>query len=239
MSNLLLTKHGVLKIADFGMARQRAGWMTPQPVTIWYRSPELLLGSQSYSFSVDLWSTGCVIAELVTSQPLLPGRDEKEEMDLIVSLLGSPSETTWPGFKKLPWASKYTATVTSQRREGLRGMFQAESAGLVDLLVELLSYNPDSRISAREALAHKYFREAPAGKCSCNSFAATRKANILAQEPSLLPTFPEVRNDNDLQMSTSLSTKRESFPFEKRHTSPRGRPSKLMKTTHSGGDPRR
>lgn len=163
MSNLLLTCHGILKIADFGMAREQAGWMTPQPVTIWYRSPELLFGSQSYSFPVDMWSSGCIVAELITSQPLIPGSNEKEEMDLIVDLLGPPSETTWPQYKRLPWASKYLARHPAKRRETLRTMFQTERAGLVDLLSSLLVYNPESRLTAKEALKHKYFTESPAG----------------------------------------------------------------------------
>lgn len=165
MSNLLLTRHGCLKIADFGMAREKAGWMTPQPVTIWYRCPELLFGSQSYSYPVDLWSAGCIIAELITSHPLLPGSNEKEEMDLIVSMIGLPSETRWPGYKKLPWASKYTIVQPGQlRREGLRDMFQAEKPGLIDILCSLLVYDPVARLTAKEALNHRYFEESPARK---------------------------------------------------------------------------
>lgn len=162
MSNLLLTRWGVLKIADFGMAREIAGWMTPQPVTIWYRPPELLFGSQSYSYTVDLWSAGCIIAELVTSQPLLPGSNEKEEMDLIVELLGPPSETTWPNFRRLPWANKYI-TAPTRRKELLKDRFQLEKPGLVEILCSLLRYNPASRLTAKEVLSHKYFvRESPA-----------------------------------------------------------------------------
>lgn len=168
MSNLLLTRHGTLKIADFGMAREKAGWMTPQPVTIWYRAPELLFGSQRYSFPVDLWSAGCIVAELITSQPLLPGANEREEMDLIVALIGLPSETTWPGFKRLPWANKYAVPENikqqQRRREGLKAMFQAEKQGLVEILTDLIMYNPEARLTAREALDHRYFREAPAGE---------------------------------------------------------------------------
>ncbi|CCG83054.1 Serine/threonine protein kinase Ppk235 / FY16936)) [Taphrina deformans PYCC 5710] len=165
MSNLLLTKTGILKIADFGMAREKAGWMTPQPVTIWYRSPELLFGAQTYSYSVDLWSAGCIMAELITSQPLLPGSNEKQEMDLIVSLLGPPSETTWPGYKRLPWAHNYSAPDPGivRKREGLKAMFQAEKSGLVDILIKLVQYNPESRPSAKEALNHRYFYESPPG----------------------------------------------------------------------------
>lgn len=167
MSNLLLTRHGCLKIADFGMAREKGGWMTPQPVTIWYRSPELLFGAQAYSYPVDMWSAGCVIAELITSQPLLPGADQKQEMDMIVSLIGPPSETCWPGFKRLPWAAKYNSPVTNngrKAREGLRTMFQAEKPGLIDLLSMLLIYDPQARLSAKNALSHKYFVESPARK---------------------------------------------------------------------------
>lgn len=165
MSNLLLTRYGILKIADFGMAREAAGWMTPQPVTIWYRPPELLFGTQTYDYSVDMWSAGCVVAELITSHPLLPGMDEQEEMDLIVELIGPPSEVSWPRFRRLPWANKYNSSRPSRRKESLKDRFQAEKPGLIDLLAALITYNPDKRLTAKEALSHKYFtRESPAGK---------------------------------------------------------------------------
>jgi cyclin-dependent kinase 10 len=198
MSNLLLNQAGILKIADFGMAREEAGDMTPQVVTIWYRAPELLLGSRHYDFAVDLWSAGCVLAELVTSQPLLPGKDESEEMNLICGLIGVPSETTWAGFRRLPWASKYQPPSQQilRGKEDLPTRFKDERPGLIQLLTSLLQYNPDKRLTMREALKHRYFEEAPP-----------------PQNPGLLPTFREARNEVSLPASRRPA-KRESLLFD-------------------------
>ncbi|KTW25868.1 hypothetical protein T552_03142 [Pneumocystis carinii B80] len=136
MSNLLLNAKGILKIADFGMAREyRDNGMTPRVVTIWYRSPELLFGKKNYTSSVDLWSVGCILGELMTSAPLFPGKDEAEQ--------------------------KFSNQTTTTK----------------DLINCLLTYNPEKRILAKAALNHEYFQESPQ-----------------AQDPSLLPTFPEIRN---------------------------------------------
>ncbi|ORY77037.1 putative CDK10, cyclin-dependent kinase 10 [Protomyces lactucae-debilis] len=198
MSNLLLNRSGILKLADFGMAREEAGDMTPQVVTLWYRAPEILLGSRQYDLSVDLWSAGCVLAELVTSQPLLPGKDESGEMNLICGLIGAPSETTWSGFRLLPWASKYQppSQAILRTKEDLPTRFKGERPGLVRLLSELLQYNPRKRLTAYEVLEHRYFKEAPA-----------------AQDPGLLPTFKEARNE--VTLSAPLrQAKRESLLFD-------------------------
>jgi cyclin-dependent kinase 10 len=126
MSNLLLTSTGLLKIgntyffyakralyssynfiADFGLARTLSlpgKPMTPNVVTLWYRAPEVLFGDSNYTTSIDLWSAGCIMGELMQHKPLLPGNTEQAQLDLIVKLLGSPNDTIWPGFNKLPSA---------------------------------------------------------------------------------------------------------------------------------------
>jgi serine/threonine protein kinase len=106
-SNLLYSGCGVLKLADFGLARivgrRRA---TPAVVTLWYRSPELLLGEDAYGTAIDMWSAGCVIAELLTGTSLLPGRTEADQLSLIAGLIGSPSVRIWPGVVCLPMAQR-------------------------------------------------------------------------------------------------------------------------------------
>lgn len=127
MSNLLLTSSGLLKIgksnmrvkegisltkslnliADFGLARTLSlpgKPMTPNVVTLWYRAPEVLFGDSNYTTSIDLWSAGCIMGELMQHKPLLPGNTEQAQLDMIVKLLGSPNDTIWPGFSKLPSA---------------------------------------------------------------------------------------------------------------------------------------
>lgn len=91
VSNLLLTDHGCIKIADFGLARlfSRTEWkMSPNVVTLWYRAPELLFGCTAYTTAIDMWSAGCILGELLLHKPLLPGRTEVQQIELIVELLG-------------------------------------------------------------------------------------------------------------------------------------------------------
>jgi cyclin-dependent kinase 10 len=107
MSNLLLTSHGLLKIADFGLARTLSlpgKPMTPNVVTLWYRAPEVLFGEVNYTTAVDLWSAGCIMGELMQHRALLPGNTEQAQLDLIIKLLGTPTEEIWPGFRHLPAA---------------------------------------------------------------------------------------------------------------------------------------
>ncbi|KAI8971470.1 kinase-like domain-containing protein, partial [Mycotypha africana] len=106
-SNLLLNNRGEVKVADFGLARKYGsplGNMTQLVVTLWYRAPELLLGAKEYTTAIDMWSVGCIFAELLNNEPLLPGRSEIDQLDKIFKLLGTPTEEIWPGFSELPHA---------------------------------------------------------------------------------------------------------------------------------------
>jgi len=93
-SNLLYSNDGVLKICDFGLARKFANPLKPYTnlvVTLWYRAPELLLGTEIYSQAIDIWSVGCILAELFGRQPLFPGEDFLDQVQRIISVLGTPS----------------------------------------------------------------------------------------------------------------------------------------------------
>lgn len=98
--NLLISKDNILKIADFGLARASGipvkGY-TYEVVTLWYRPPDVLLGSQKYSDSIDIWSVGCIFGEMVNLRPLFPGQKEEDELMRIFKVFGTPNETTWPG----------------------------------------------------------------------------------------------------------------------------------------------
>lgn len=104
-SNLLLSADGYLKIADFGLARtcgENGRQYTNKVITRWYRPPELLLGANEYGPAVDMWSVGCLLAELLLRTPLFPGSSETDQLDRILKLLGSPSGDTWPAYERLP-----------------------------------------------------------------------------------------------------------------------------------------
>ncbi|XP_066438541.1 cyclin-dependent kinase 10 isoform X2 [Eleutherodactylus coqui] len=178
VSNLLMTDKGCVKIADFGLARAYsvpAKQMTPKVVTLWYRAPELLLGSTTQTTAIDMWAVGCILAELLAHKPLLPGTSEIQQIDLIIQLLGTPNETIWPGFSKLPLVGQYT--VRKQPYNNLKHKFPWLSEAGLRLLNFLFMYDPKKRATAEDSLASSYFKEKP-----------------LPCEPQLMPTFPHHRN---------------------------------------------
>ncbi|PHZ16483.1 cell division protein kinase 10 [Rhizopus microsporus ATCC 52813] len=165
MSNLLLTSSGILKIADFGLARTfslPSKPMTPNVVTLWYRAPEVLLGDTHYTPAIDLWSAGCIMGELMQHKPLLPGNTDQEQLDYIIKLLGTPSETIWPGFNKLPGTK--LLKFQNQTFDSIKSVFPRFSENTQGLLAGLLTYNPKARLTVRQALNHPYFQESPRGK---------------------------------------------------------------------------
>ncbi|MCD9560418.1 Cell division control protein 2 A [Datura stramonium] len=121
--NLLIDRRtNALKLADFGLARAfgiPVRTFTHEVVTLWYRAPEILLGSRHYSTPVDVWSVGCIFAEMVNQRPLFPGDSEIDELFKIFRVMGTPNEDTWPGVTSLPdyksafpkWPAKDLATI--------------------------------------------------------------------------------------------------------------------------------
>ncbi|KAF2194036.1 Pkinase-domain-containing protein [Zopfia rhizophila CBS 207.26] len=155
--NLLIDKEGNLKLADFGLARAFGVPLrtyTHEVVTLWYRAPEILLGGRQYSTGVDMWSVGCIFAEMCTRKPLFPGDSEIDEIFKIFRILGTPTEQDWPGVTSFPdfkpsfpkWNRTDVATVVTT----------LDDLGL-DLLDALLVYDPAGRISAKQAVQHPYF----------------------------------------------------------------------------------
>ncbi|KAG0531450.1 hypothetical protein BDA96_04G023800 [Sorghum bicolor] len=152
-------RNNILKLADFGLARAfgiPVRTFTHEVVTLWYRAPEILLGARHYSTPVDVWSVGCIFAEMVNQKPLFPGDSEIDELFKIFRILGTPTEGTWPGVATLPdykstfpkWPSMDLATVVPT----------LEPAG-IDLLSKMVRLDPSKRITARAALEHEYFRD--------------------------------------------------------------------------------
>uniref|UniRef100_A0A665X5C8 cyclin-dependent kinase n=1 Tax=Echeneis naucrates TaxID=173247 RepID=A0A665X5C8_ECHNA len=187
-SNLLLSHKGILKIGDFGLAREYGSPLkpyTPVVVTLWYRSPELLLGAKEYSTAVDMWSVGCIFGELLTQKPLFPGKSEIDQINKIFKDLGSPSEKIWPGYSELPAVKKMT--FTEYPYNNLRKRFGAllSDQGF-DLMNKFLTYCPSKRIVSDDALKHEYFRETP-----------------LPIDPSMFPTWPAKSEQQRVKRGTS------------------------------------
>eukprot|EP01104_Vermistella_antarctica_P010524 TRINITY_DN2817_c0_g1_i1.p1 TRINITY_DN2817_c0_g1~~TRINITY_DN2817_c0_g1_i1.p1 ORF type:complete len:343 (-),score=59.47 TRINITY_DN2817_c0_g1_i1:137-1165(-) len=160
-NNLLIGTDGKLKITDFGLARPCGSpnrLFTHQVVTRWYRAPELLFGARTYTTAVDMWAVGCIFAELMLRTAYLPGESDLDQLGKMFAALGTPTEEIWPGVTSLPDYVEYDVTPAP----GFSQLFTAASEGALDLLSRLLVYNPLNRISAEDALKHRYFtKEAP------------------------------------------------------------------------------
>ncbi|XP_074332939.1 putative serine/threonine-protein kinase At1g09600 isoform X1 [Apium graveolens] len=161
-SNLLIDNNGILKIGDFGLATffqpDKKQHLTSRVVTLWYRAPELLLGATSYGAAIDMWSVGCILAELFVGKPIMPGRTEVEQMHKIFKLCGSPSEEYWKK-TKLPHATSFKPQQPYKRR--IAETFKDLPSSALELVDVLLSVEPEQRTSASSALKSKFFTTAP------------------------------------------------------------------------------
>ncbi|KAJ9394182.1 hypothetical protein DTO282F9_8899 [Paecilomyces variotii] len=159
--NLLINKMGQLKLADFGLARAfgiPVNTFSNEVVTLWYRAPDVLLGSRTYNTSIDIWSAGCIMAEMYTGRPLFPGTTNEDQLQKIFRLMGTPSERTWPGISQFP---EYKPNWHVYATQDLRLILpQVDQLGL-DLLNRMLQLRPEMRISAAEALRHPWFNDLP------------------------------------------------------------------------------
>eukprot|EP00040_Diaphanoeca_grandis_P039406 m.258965 g.258965 ORF g.258965 m.258965 type:complete len:735 (-) comp37392_c0_seq1:155-2359(-) len=161
-SNILMSHKGILKIADFGLAREYGSPLknyTQLVVTRWYRPPELLLGAQTYSTAVDMWSVGCIFAEVLTQKALFPGTSDINQIKIIFKLLGTPSEAIWKGFNDLPIVKKVNFQQFPYSELLKKFSFLTQNG--YDLLESMLRYDPEKRARAIDSLSHKYFLESP------------------------------------------------------------------------------
>ncbi|KAF9208412.1 Cyclin-dependent kinase catalytic subunit [Haplosporangium sp. Z 27] len=147
--NLLINKGGRLKLADFGLARAFGiplRTYTHEVVTLWYRAPEILLGSRHYSTAVDMWSVGCIFAEMITRKPLFPGDSEIDELFKIFRLRGTPNEEIWPGVSAhKDWKQEFP----QWSRKPLESVLPQLDKDGIDLLSQMMEYDPARRISAK------------------------------------------------------------------------------------------
>lgn len=163
-SNLLLNTTCDLKICDFGLARiadpgrDHTGFLTEYVATRWYRAPEIMLNSRGYTKAIDMWSVGCIFAEMLSNRPIFPGKHYLDQLNHILNILGSPTpqdlqciinEKARNYLQALP----YKPTVPWSR------LFPKAGPKALDVLEKMLTFNPNKRITVDEALAHPYLEQ--------------------------------------------------------------------------------
>lgn len=156
LQNLLVNKDGTIKLADFGLARNvslplRA--YTKEVVTLWYRAPEILLGSELYGPSIDIWSLGCIFFEMLTKMVLFPGDSEIDQLFKIFQILGTPDKTQWAEISELP---HYKVDFPRWQRRDIKSLARVSEFG-ANLLEKMITLDPFKRISALDAMKENYF----------------------------------------------------------------------------------
>ena len=188
--NLLIDTKGNIKLADFGLARSISlpiRTYTHEVVTLWYRAPEILMGSRLYGPAVDIWSIGCIFVEMATKRALFPGDSEIDQLFRIFRTLGTPNESVWPGVSRFP---DFKSTFPQWQKQDINKILAGScmDADAIDLLMvsfcqsladqlqsllcrrcstsvsfllfqKMLTYDPSHRISAKKSLSHKYFKD--------------------------------------------------------------------------------
>uniref|UniRef100_A0A3B3ZFV9 cyclin-dependent kinase n=1 Tax=Periophthalmus magnuspinnatus TaxID=409849 RepID=A0A3B3ZFV9_9GOBI len=183
--NLLINDKGELKLADFGLARAKSiptKTYSNEVVTLWYRPPDILLGSTDYSTHIDMWGVGCIFYEMATGRPLFPGSTVEEELHFIFKLLGTPTEQSWPGISANEEFVAYN--YPQYRGERLSNHTPRYQTG-VDLLSKFLQFEGKKRVSADEAMNHPYFS------------ALGRKVLTLPDTTSIF-SIPEIQLEREL-----------------------------------------
>ncbi|XP_047988842.1 mitogen-activated protein kinase 1 isoform X2 [Leguminivora glycinivorella] len=163
-SNLLLNTTCDLKICDFGLARvadpdhDHTGFLTEYVATRWYRAPEIMLNSKGYTKSIDIWSVGCILAEMLSNRPIFPGKHYLDQLNHILGVLGSPSQEDLDCIINEK-ARGYLESLPFKPRVPWVELFPGADARALDLLHRMLTFNPHRRITVEEALAHPYLEQ--------------------------------------------------------------------------------
>jgi len=163
-SNLLLNTTCDLKICDFGLARvadpehDHTGFLTEYVATRWYRAPEIMVNSKGYSQSIDMWSVGCILAEMVSNRPLFPGKHYLDQLNHILGVLGSPTPSDLQSILN-DKARTYLASLPYKPKIPFTKIYPNADPQAMDLLEKMLTFNPSTRITVTEALQHPYLEQ--------------------------------------------------------------------------------
>ena len=163
--NLLINSENKIKICDFGLAR---GYGVPvktytnEVVTLWYRPPDILLGNKIYDISCDIWSAGCIFAEMLLGHPLFSGKNESEQCEQIFHLIGTPDEDTFNWLKESPeWNTGINGDGFTKvtRKNFLTTFNQIDDQLAIDILDKILVFDPEQRICTDDLLKHPFFQD--------------------------------------------------------------------------------
>lgn len=197
-NNLLIGPGGQLKLADFGLARIFGSpdrRFTHQVFARWYRAPELLFGAKQYGPGVDVWAAACIFAELLLRRPFLQGNSDIDQLGKIFAAFGTPKPSQWADMVYLPDYVEYQYVPG----QPMRNLFPMASDDTLDLLGKMFAYDPKSRISAQQALEHRYFSSIP---------PPTEPASLPRPPPKKDSVNPKVSDFNPQDGPTVLSPPR-------------------------------
>ncbi|RZF45630.1 hypothetical protein LSTR_LSTR010581 [Laodelphax striatellus] len=157
-SNIAVNEDCELKILDFGLARPTENEMTGYVATRWYRAPEIMLNWMHYNQTVDIWSVGCIMAELITGRTLFPGTDHIQQLNLIMEILGTPRAEFMQKISSES-ARNYIQSLPPLKKKDFKEVFKGANALAIDLLEQMLELDSERRITAEKALAHPYLAQ--------------------------------------------------------------------------------